>query len=152
LEMVIPYLGRCGLKQYIHIYIYIVSHMCDPAALWLSSLPAQERAGRGLLRLLLANTHSSSQASNDDRISAALAVCDDCVARGGAPAWAVSSGALLRLQAGRAEEAVGALQGALRQQPGDAGLWELLGAAYHQHGRITSAMRVSDGGRDGWMD
>lgn len=73
---------------------------------------------------------------------AAAELCADITKDFPEAAWAQQQLGFLALGQGRAEEAVTALQGALRRNPGNAPAWEALGAAYHTLGRLTAALKV----------
>jgi Flp pilus assembly protein TadD len=109
----------------------------------------QEAAGETLVQLLI-NTSDPNAAA-----TALKRICEDCIARCAAmtegaeaepmhppPSWAVKTLARLQLQAKDAAAAMTSLQNALRSNPSDVGLWELLGAAYQQLGRQSAASRV----------
>ena len=73
---------------------------------------------------------------------AAAELCEDIAEQYPGAAWAQQQLGSLALEQGRAEEAVAALQAALRKDPANAAAWELLGAAYHMLGRFTAALKV----------
>ena len=73
---------------------------------------------------------------------AAAELCKDIAEQYPGAAWAQQQLGSLTLEQGRAEEAVAALQAALRKDPANAAAWEVLGAAYHMLGRFTAALKV----------
>ena len=93
---------------------------------------ASSTAGNGLMGSL-------RQAGATD---AAAELCRDIAEQYPGAAWAQQQLGCLALAQGRAEEAVAALQAALRRDPANAAAWEVLGAAYHMLGRFTAALKV----------
>ena len=73
---------------------------------------------------------------------AAAELCMDIAEQYPRAAWAQQQLGSLALEQGRAQEAVAALQAALRRDPANAAAWEVLGAAYHMLGRFTAALKV----------
>ena len=68
--------------------------------------------------------------------------------QGGAAAWALRLLPHLQLQSGDSEGSIVSSQAAIRAEPERAELWEVLGAAYRQAGRQTSALKVRVGGAE----
>ena len=73
---------------------------------------------------------------------AAAELCEDIAEQYPAASWAQRQLGFLAMAGGRAEDAIKALQAALRGDPADAPAWEALGAAYHMLGRLTAALKA----------
>ena len=89
-------------------------------------------AGNGLMRAL----------RRAGAAEAAAELCADIAEQYPAASWAQWQLGFLAISGGRAEDAVKALQAALRGDPADASAWEALGAAYHMLGRLTAALKA----------
>ncbi len=103
----------------------VAQHEVKSCLLW-------PRAGNGLMRGL----------RRAGAAEAAAELCEDIAEQYPGASWAQRQLGFLAMAGGRAEDAVKALQAALRGDPADAPAWEALGAAYHMLGRLTAALKV----------
>ena len=113
------------LKGLSHTALLVLYHRI----VWREGFPA---AGEGLMRIL-------RQAGAAE---AAAELCKDIAEQYPEASWAQQQLGFLALERGQAEEAVAALQAALRRNPAHAPAWEALGAAYHELGRFTASLKV----------